>query len=64
MQVMDAGKVAEFAMPYELLQHEEGHFRSLVNELGDEMKESFIEISKKRYEENKHLYSKGDSIGV
>lgn len=57
---MDAGKVAEFAMPYELLQLEDGRFRGLVNELGDEMKDSFVGLAKKRFDENKDVY--GSSV--
>ena len=54
---MDKGKVAELAMPYELLQNADGKFRSLVDELGDDMRNSFVQASKKRYEESKHIYA-------
>lgn len=57
-QVMEAGKVAEFAMPHELLNVENGRFRSLVDELGAEMKESFVSVARKRYDTQKHIYAK------
>lgn len=46
--VMDSGCVAEAGLPYELLQKQEGYFSGLVNELGADMKASFLSLAKKR----------------
>lgn len=45
--VMDQGLVAEQGAPLELLQREDGLFRHLVDELGDERKESFLQLTRK-----------------
>ena len=49
--VMDAGRVAEFGIPFELLQHnDDGIFASLVNALGPEVRTAFVETMRKRAE--------------
>lgn len=47
--VMDHGAVAEAGEPYKLLNKENGMFKSLIDELGNERKENFINIAKSRY---------------
>ena len=49
---MNAGQVAEYGPLHELLAMEKGQFRSLVDELGPEVKEQFLETAKKRYDLN------------
>lgn len=44
--------MAEYGMPFDLIQISEGKFKSLVDELGDEMRSSFLEIAKKRRDGN------------
>ena len=39
--VMNAGQVAEYASAHDLLQHKEGLFRGLVDQLGPEVRASF-----------------------
>jgi ABC-type multidrug transport system fused ATPase/permease subunit len=48
--VMDAGQVAEFGVPYELMQNESGIFASLVNALGPEVRASFVATMRRRAE--------------
>ncbi len=48
--VMNAGQVAEYGSLQELLEIESGQFRSLVDELGPEVKAQFLETAKKRYD--------------
>lgn len=46
--VMDAGRVAECGLPYELLLRKDGYFNGLVNGLGPEMKASFVNAALRR----------------
>jgi ATP-binding cassette subfamily C (CFTR/MRP) protein 4 len=48
--VMDLGQVVESGSPYELLQTHGSRFQSLVNELGDEAKNTILEVTKKRFD--------------
>lgn len=43
--VMDAGHVAEYASPHQLLQKNDGLFRGLVDQLGPDMRASFENIT-------------------
>ena len=44
--VMDAGHVAESGSPYELLQQSDGMFKSLVDGLGPEKRQEFLNSMK------------------
>ncbi|CAE7687413.1 ABCC1 [Symbiodinium microadriaticum] len=47
--VMDAGRVAEYGVPFDLLRkNEEGIFSSLVNSLGPEVRTAFIDTMRRR----------------
>jgi len=46
--VMDSGSVAECGLPNDLLKDKDGYFSGLVNELGPEMKASFVSIAQQR----------------
>lgn len=48
--VMDAGRVAEFGVPFNLLQNKDGIFSSLVNALGPEVRAAFVATMRQRTE--------------
>jgi hypothetical protein len=45
---MEQGLIAEQGAPLDLLQQEDGLFRHLVDELGEERKENFMQIARAR----------------
>jgi hypothetical protein len=49
---MSAGQVAEYGPLHELLAMKNGQFRSLVDELGPEVKAQFLETARNRYDLN------------
>jgi ABC-type multidrug transport system fused ATPase/permease subunit len=48
--VMDAGRVAEYASPHDLLGKKDGLFRALVDQLGPEMRASFEKVALNRHQ--------------
>lgn len=53
MLVMDAGRVVEFAHPYELLQKSDGHLRTLVDQTGLATAGQLFKIASDNYQSKK-----------
>lgn len=51
--VMDAGRVVEFAHPYELLQKSDGHLRTLVDQTGLATAGQLFKIASDNYQSKK-----------
>ena len=49
VMVMDAGRLVEFAHPYELLKNPNGHFKKLIDQTGSSTADILTEMAKKNF---------------